>query len=214
MAEEDGSDLGSGLPAEWYAFDVNGDELAYGWGNGVEGDNRGIVFEMYWIISGATSLVAGGYDSIGAFQFDDLRFKTDPSNRSGAKHSRPFRYGLRRAGRVPPQATAPDFKHLMFYPRRSASIRPCMTQAEKIETNTSAIDTTKACYGAESVEFNSWISLSLGKQMGFHIQTYQNIFYSAFLLLHDLGLGLGLGLGQGSPKDMLPSTKIISLSYY
>ncbi len=74
-AEEDGSDFGSGLSAEWYAFDVNGDELASGWESGVEGDNRGTMFEMYWEIPGMASLVVGGHDSIGAFQFDDLRFK-------------------------------------------------------------------------------------------------------------------------------------------
>jgi len=74
-ADEESNDVGSGLSAIWFAFDVNGDYLAYGSESGVEGDNRGVVFEMYWAIPGMTSLVVGGYDSIGAFQFDDLRFK-------------------------------------------------------------------------------------------------------------------------------------------
>lgn len=73
--EEAGNDIGIGLPAQWYAFDVNGDQLASGLESGVEGDNRGVVFEMYWDIPGMTSLVVGGFDSISAFQFDDLRFK-------------------------------------------------------------------------------------------------------------------------------------------
>ena len=30
---------------------------------------------MYWALPGMTSLVVGGASSIGAFEFDDLRFK-------------------------------------------------------------------------------------------------------------------------------------------
>jgi hypothetical protein len=74
-AEDAGNDVGYGLSAEWYAFDVNGDELASGWENGVEGDNRGIVFEMNWDIPGMISLIVGGHDTISVFEFDDLRFK-------------------------------------------------------------------------------------------------------------------------------------------
>jgi hypothetical protein len=73
--DEDGNQVHYGLPAAWYAFDVNGDELAHGRESGVEGDNRGIVFEMYWDIPVMTSLAVGGYDGMSSVRFDDLQFK-------------------------------------------------------------------------------------------------------------------------------------------
>lgn len=68
-----------GLPAEWYAFDAEGEWLASGLesslGNDLWGANLGVVFEMRWAIPGMASLVVGGWDSMNAIQFDDLRFK-------------------------------------------------------------------------------------------------------------------------------------------
>ncbi|WP_168203142.1 PEP-CTERM sorting domain-containing protein [Marinobacter fonticola] len=69
-----GEDREFGADAVWFAFDANGDYLAFGSEGGGHEDNRGIPFDMNWSIPGMASLVVGG-DTISAFEFDDLRFK-------------------------------------------------------------------------------------------------------------------------------------------
>ncbi|WP_166259646.1 PEP-CTERM sorting domain-containing protein [Marinobacter salicampi] len=69
-----GEDQEFGANAVWFAFDENGDYLAFGSEGDGHKDNRGVPFDMSWSIPGMTTLVVGG-DTINALEFDDLRFK-------------------------------------------------------------------------------------------------------------------------------------------